>query len=81
MEYLLTKRTVTITELKASPAAVLREANGQAVAVLNHNRVEAYLVPVGALRPVEFVSDDEALAALKEVIAERAEIIEALANS
>ncbi|WP_299867203.1 type II toxin-antitoxin system Phd/YefM family antitoxin [uncultured Roseobacter sp.] len=36
---------VSVSELKKSPSAVIDDAEGGAVAVLNHNRVMAYLVP------------------------------------
>ena len=45
MEALLAERSVSITELKQSPSAVLQSAGGQPVAVLNHNRPAAYLIP------------------------------------
>jgi antitoxin StbD len=36
---------VTVSDLKKSPTAIMNEAQGEAVAVLNHNRVMAYMVP------------------------------------
>lgn len=45
MEQLLATRSVSITELKRSPSAVLEQAGSEPVAVLNHNRPAAYLVP------------------------------------
>ncbi len=45
MELVLARRSVSITELKRSPSAVLEEAGSEPVAVLNHNRPAAYLVP------------------------------------
>jgi len=36
---------VSVSELKKSPSGVLDQAHGEAVAVLNHNRVMAYMVP------------------------------------
>lgn len=45
MEQLLASRSVSITELKRSPSAVLEQAGSEPVAVLNHNRPAAYLVP------------------------------------
>jgi antitoxin StbD len=45
MEQVLTSRSVSITELKRSPSAVLAQAGSEAVAVLNHNRPAAYLLP------------------------------------
>lgn len=45
MEQLLANRSVSITELKRSPSAIIEQAGNEAVAVLNHNRPAAYLVP------------------------------------
>jgi antitoxin StbD len=45
MEQLLASRSVSITELKRSPSAVLEQAGSEPVAVLNHNRPAAYLLP------------------------------------
>jgi antitoxin StbD len=45
MEQVLASRSVSITELKRSPSAVLEQAGSEPVAVLNHNRPAAYLLP------------------------------------
>lgn len=45
MEQVLATRSVSITELKRSPSAVLEQAGSEPVAVLNHNRPAAYLLP------------------------------------
>jgi len=44
MERVLAARSVSITELKRSPSAVLEQAGAEPVAVLNHNRPAAYLL-------------------------------------
>lgn len=44
MENLFATRSVSITELKRSPSAVLEQANFEPVAVLNHNKPAAYLL-------------------------------------
>jgi antitoxin StbD len=45
MEHLFATRSVSITELKRSPSAIIEQAGDEAVAVLNHNRPAAYLIP------------------------------------
>ena len=40
--------TVSITELRRNPGLVIEEAGDSPVAILNHNRATAYLVPAGA---------------------------------
>ena len=44
MEQVFATRSVSITELKRSPTAVLEQAGTEPVAVLNHNRPAAYLL-------------------------------------
>lgn len=44
MEAILTDLTVSMSEFKKNPAAVLRSANNRPVAVLNHNRAAFYMV-------------------------------------
>ena len=45
MKNILAPRSVSVTELKRNYAEVLRQADDEPVAVLNHNRPEAYLLP------------------------------------
>lgn len=49
MQTLLTELTVSMSEFKKNPAAVLRRAQGRPVAVLNHNKVDFYLLSPGLL--------------------------------
>lgn len=44
MDLVLANMAVSVTELKRNFAGVLREAGDAPVAVLNHNRPEAYLL-------------------------------------
>jgi len=44
MQTLLVDRAVSMSQFKKNPAAVLRQAQGRPVAVLNHNRVGFYLL-------------------------------------
>ena len=45
MDTLQARLSVSITELKKNPSAVIDMAHGQPIAILNHNRPTAYLVP------------------------------------
>ena len=45
MDTILAHMSVSVTELKRNYADILRQADDNPVAVLNHNRPEAYLVP------------------------------------
>lgn len=44
MQTLLTELAISMSEFKKNPAAVLRQAQGRPVAVLNHNKVDFYLL-------------------------------------
>lgn len=50
METILTNASISITELKRNPSAVIAAADDEAVAVLVHNRPSAYLVPAETYR-------------------------------
>ena len=45
MDTLFANMTVSVTELKRNYANILKRADNSPVAVLNHNRPEAYLLP------------------------------------
>lgn len=64
MELLYTNASVSITELKKNPSAVIEEADGFPVAVLNHNKPAAYLVPAAAFEALMEKLDDIELAKL-----------------
>jgi antitoxin StbD len=45
MQPILASFFASISELKKNPIALLNQANGEVVAILNHNHPMAYLVP------------------------------------
>lgn len=45
MEFILSDATISVSELKRNPSAVIEAADGEPVAVLVHNKPSAYLVP------------------------------------
>ena len=47
MDTVLSQLAVSVTELKRNYASILRQADDGPIAVLNHNRPEAYLLPAG----------------------------------
>ena len=53
--------SASISDLRNSPSAVLEAANGEAVAILNHNRVMAYMVPADTYEAILDRLDDLAL--------------------
>ncbi|EAQ43709.1 prevent-host-death family protein [Roseobacter sp. MED193] len=52
---------VSVSDLKKSPTSVLEQANGESIAVLNHNRVMAYMVPAEQYEAMMERLDDLAL--------------------
>lgn len=52
---------VSVSDLKKNPTAVVEKASGAAVAVLNHNRIMAYMVPAGTYEAMIDALDDQAL--------------------
>jgi len=64
MELLYTNASVSISELKKNPSAVIEDADGFPVAVLNHNKPAAYLVPAAAFEAMMEKLDDIELARL-----------------
>ncbi|MCK5133684.1 MAG: type II toxin-antitoxin system Phd/YefM family antitoxin [Candidatus Sabulitectum sp.] len=45
MELVLSRCSASISELKKNPTALINEAAGEAITILNHNVPTAYLVP------------------------------------
>lgn len=45
MDMVLSHLAVSVTELKRNYAGILKQADDGPIAVLNHNRPEAYLLP------------------------------------
>ena len=69
MQRVEAKVAVSVSDLKKSPTAVMASAEGATVAVLNHNRVMAYMVPAGTYEAMVERLDDLSLA---EIIKARA---------
>ena len=45
MESVFANCSVSISELKKNPSALIEQSEGQPIAILNHNRPTAYLIP------------------------------------
>ncbi|MEP6967076.1 MAG: type II toxin-antitoxin system Phd/YefM family antitoxin [Pseudomonadota bacterium] len=60
---------VSVSDLKKNPTAIVDEAKGAAVAILNHNRVMAYMVPADTYEAMMERLDDQALV---EIVKSRA---------
>ncbi len=45
MESVLASCSASISELKKNPSALIEKSDGEPIAILNHNRPTAYLIP------------------------------------
>jgi antitoxin StbD len=66
MRQVLADCSASISELKKNPTALLNEADGSAIAILNHNKPTAYLVPAETYEWLMDVVDDYELAKVVE---------------
>jgi len=67
MERLYARASVSISDLKKNPSRIIHEAEGAPVAVLNHNRPSAYLIPAATFEALmEKVEDYELAQLVKE---------------
>ena len=62
MQPILANYTASITELKKSPTQLLEQSKNEAIAILNHNVVNAYLVPSQLFEHMMEIIDDYHLA-------------------
>ena len=60
--------SVSVSELKKNPSAVLKDSGGESVAILNHNKPTAYLIPADLYGVLMEMADDYGLA---EIVKER----------
>jgi len=56
--------TISISELKKNPSDIITRAHGEPVAILNHNRPTAYLVPAATYESMMEQLDDQYLVQL-----------------
>ncbi len=70
MKQILTSCSASISELKRNPTALLNEAEGAPIAILNHNVPTAYLIPAETYEWLMDKLDDTELA---QLVRERAD--------
>lgn len=58
MNSILANFSASISELKKSPSSIIEEAGSEAVAILNHNKASAYLVPAQTYEKLMAIVDD-----------------------
>lgn len=66
MRQILTNCSASISELKKNPTALLNDADGSAIAILNHNKPTAYLVPAETYELMMDIMDDYELGKIVE---------------
>jgi antitoxin StbD len=69
MKQVLSSCSASISELKKNPTALLNEAEGAPIAILNHNVPAAYLVPA---ETYEWLMDKLEDSELAQIVVERA---------
>lgn len=68
MQHVLADLSVSISELKRNPSSLISQASGSPIAVLNHNKPAAYLIPAETYEAiVDMIEDYE----LSKVVEER----------
>lgn len=76
MRKILADFSVSISELKKNPSSLLSQASGSPIAVLNHNKPAAYLIPADTYEAImEMIEDYELGKLVEERRGERAEAI------
>lgn len=69
--------TASITDLKKNPQALIDEANGEAIALLNRNKLTAYIIPAETYEKLlELAEDVELGRIIEERKAEKKEAVE-----
>jgi antitoxin StbD len=77
MESILADKTVSMSEFKKNPAAVLRDAKRRPVAVLNHNRAAFYVIEPALFEAMlDELADQELYQKVLARIEERLQAIE-----
>jgi len=69
MKQVLSSYSASISELKKNPTALLNEAEGSPIAILNHNVPAAYLIPADTY---EWLMDKLEDSELAQIVTDRA---------
>lgn len=64
MDRIFARASVSISDLKKNPTRIINEAEGSPVAILNHNKPSAYLIPAEAFEALMEKFEDYELARL-----------------
>ena len=58
MRAILSHYSASISELKRNPSELIEKSNGETIAILNHNKPTAYLVPAASYERIAELLDD-----------------------
>ncbi len=73
--------SVSISELKRNPQAIINDANGEAIVLLNRNKPTAYIIPAETYEQLlEIAEDIEIGRVIEERRDEKAEAVEVNLN-
>ena len=79
MRQVLSSCSASISELKKNPTALLNEAEGAPIAILNHNVPAAYLIPAETYEwLMDMLEDSEIAQIVKERENEKQDAIEVI---
>lgn len=76
MQQVYANITASISELKKNPSQLLLQAHGEPIAILNHNKTAAYLIPAelyGAM--MDLIEDRELVRLAHEALKEKDQAI------
>ena len=77
MRQVLSSCSASISELKKNPTALLNEAEGAPIAILNHNVPAAYLIPAETYEwLMDKLEDSELAQIIRERVGEKENAIE-----
>lgn len=77
MNTILSPYSASISELKKNPSSLLEESDGAPIAILNHNKPTAYLVPADSYEQMlESLEDSELSEIVKKRQQEKSKAIE-----
>ena len=70
MSPILSAYSASISELKKNPSKLIERAGGESVAILNHNKPTAYLIPAETYEWINNLIEDQEL---REIVEQREE--------
>ncbi len=68
MSPILSPYSASISELKKNPSQLIEQADGEVVAILNHNKPTAYLIPAETYEWISNLIEDQEL---RDIIEQR----------